>query len=174
MVTKQMDMFTDPADQIVLNEPAAIAQRDGMRTLKTRYKSINIPVRRRRREAVKAFLPLLKEWVGTTLYVEPSHGSGEHYHCRNLRFDLVSVEFFPWDFKPEKSDLEKELPSVIVLRGKKGGEIRIFTDYLEKVRVNDYGDYKHYLLDFRTGVGQWTLDNYRHTYSCLIFAKYQK
>ncbi|KKN80991.1 hypothetical protein LCGC14_0324520 [marine sediment metagenome] len=87
---------------------------------------------------------------------------------------MVGVEFFPWGFHPEKSDLEKEIPSVIVLRGKKGGQIRIFTDYLEKLRVNDYGDCKHYLLDFRCGVGQWTLDNYRSPYSCLILGKYQR
>ena len=174
MVTKTMDMFTDPADQIILDEPAANAQRDGMRTLRTSHKNINMPVRRRRREALKILLPLLKEWEGTTLYVEPSYGSHRDFFAHNLRFDMVGVEFHPWGFNLEKSDLEKEMPSVIVLRGKKGGQIRIFTDYLEKLRVNDYGDYKHYLLDFRCGVGQWTLDNFRTTYSCLILGKYQK
>ena len=174
MVIKQLDMFTDPADQVVLDEPEVNAQRDGIRTLQTRYKTIQIPVRRRRREAIKTLLPLLKEWVGTTLYVEPSHGSHRHFWTRGLRFDMVRVEFFPWGFNPEKSDLEKEMPSVIVLWAKKGGQIRIFTDYLEKVRVNDYGDYKHYLLDFRCGVGQWTLGNMHTPYSCLILGKYQK
>ncbi len=174
MVTKTLDMFTDPADQVVLDEPETIAQRDGIRTHKTRYKTIQIPVRRRRREAIKALLPLLKEWVGTTLYVEPSNAGQRHFWTQGLRFDMMRVEFFPWGFNPEKSDLEKELPSVIVLWGKKGGQIRIFTDYLEKLRVNDYGDCKHYLLDFRCGVGQWSLDKWHSPYSCLILRKYPK
>ena len=174
MVTKQLDMFTDPADQIVLGEPERVAQRDGMKTLKTIHKAIQIPVRRRRREAITALLPLLKEWVGTTIYIDSYDVGGRHYWVHQLRLDLIGVEFFPWGFRPDKSDLEKELPSVIALHGKKGGHVRIFTDYLEKVRVNDYGHYKHYLLDFRAGVGQWSLDRYHAIYSCLTICKFDK
>jgi hypothetical protein len=61
----------------------------------------------------------------------------------------------------ESLTLGGKWPSVVVLRGRKEGCVRIFTDQVVNLRQQEYQGYTLWLLDFWNGWGEYPLDQYR-------------
>ena len=79
------------------------------------------------------------------------------------------MNYHPYKFKGDTD----YIPNVIVLWGSRGGQIRIFTDYLVAVREQEYQGYWHWLLDFRNGFWESSIDNFRAHYACLAITRFK-
>jgi len=111
-----------------------------------------IPLWKRRREALAALHALLDQLEGKDVYVGTCGGAGSHFWLRHLKLGRLRVE---------KLVGGNDLPSVVVLWGNREASVRIFTDQLVNVRQQEYQGYTLWLLDFWNGFGQHPLDPYR-------------
>ena len=60
-------------------------------------------------------------------------------------------------------DKDKSVPAVMVFRGAKGAEIRMFTDKLFGFRAQYHDKGKpYYLIDFWNGFADHPIDKYKH------------
>lgn len=166
MTQAQLDMFTDPADRVVLDEPVD----DGVVSLKTKHREIRIPLKKKRREAIGKLLEVLADLEGKGVYVGTYDAGGRHFWIDNLKLERLQLEFHPMRLRSDTN----WLPGVIVLWGRRGGHVRIFTDYLVALREQEYQGYWHWLLDFRTGLWEHNLDSWRSHYACLHLTKFKQ
>ncbi len=136
--------------------------------LVVRKRTVRIPLRQRRRQALTRLLQILKELEGKDVWISTYDAGGRHFWIQNLKLQRLSVESFPM-----KLGDPNWLPSVIVLKGRRNAEVRIFTDYLVAVREQEYQGYWHYLLDFRNGTWEYPIDSYRCHYACLTITRFK-
>jgi hypothetical protein len=111
-----------------------------------------IPLRRRRREALEKLIPILDQLEGKDVYIGSYFGSHNHFWANNLKLGRLRVE---------KISGGDRFPSVIVLWGSRYASVRIFTDQLVAVREQEYSGYTLWLLDFWNGFGEHPIDPYR-------------
>jgi len=111
----------------------------------------------------------LKELEGKDIYISSYDTGGRHYWVNNLLLRRLQLEYFPFRYK----DSIDYIPSVIALWGSRGGQVRIFTDYLVAVREQEYQGYWHWLLDFHNGLWQHPIDNSRSHYACLTITRFK-
>ena len=123
-----------------------------------------VPIRKQRREAIAQLRDILAALEGKDIYIGSYDAGGRHFWLDNLKLQKLQVENF---------SSGTTIPSVIVLWGSRGACVRIFTDYLVAVRVQEYQGYWHYLLDFRNGFWQSPIDNFRGHYACMHITRFK-
>jgi len=159
MTTGQMDLF----DGVKLAEPELTT------TVRLGRKTAQIPLRKKRREAIKRLMEILEELEGKDIYIGSYDAGGRHYWVNNLKLPRLQLEWHPMRLKSDQN----YIPGVIVLWGSRSASVRIFTDYLVAVREQEYQGYWHYLLDFRNGFWQSPIDNFRSHYACLTITRFK-
>ena len=151
-----LDLFQEAKVEIEKPEP--------MTEVRLGRRSARVPLLRQRREALAKLMDILADLEGKDVYIGSCHAGGGHYWLDNLKLQRLQVENLSFG---------TQIPTVIVLRGTRGACVRIFTDYLVVVRVQEYQGYWHYLLDFRNGFWESPIDNYRSHYACLTITKFK-
>ena len=142
-MSTQLDLFRQATVEV--EEPRTEVR------LGSRTRHVNL--RQKRREALKEFLDLLADLEGKDVYIGAYGGHGSNYWVDNLKLGRMQVE------RPVFGD--KEVPSVIVLRGNRAGSVRIFTEHVYGLRRQEYFGYTLWLLDFWNGFGEYPIDPYR-------------
>lgn len=155
-MTTQLDLFNEAKVEIETPEP--------MTTVRLGKREARVPLRKQRREALALLKDILADLEGKDIYIGSYDAGGRHYWLDNLRLQRLQVENLSFG---------TDLATVIVLWGSRGAHVRIFTDYLVAVRVQEYQGYWHYLLDFRNGFWESPIDKYRSHYACLTITKFK-
>ena len=155
-LTTQLGLFEEAKVEIEKPEPRT--------TVRLGKREARVPLRKQRREALTQLRDILADLEGKDIYIGSYDAGGRHFWLDNLKIQKLQVE----NFSPGA-----QLPSVIVLWGRRDACVRIFTDYLVAVRVQEYQGYWHYLLDFRNGFWQSPIDNFRSHYACLYITKFK-
>jgi hypothetical protein len=160
-VTTQLDLFNEA--KVSVREP------EPMTEVKVGSRVARIPLRKRRREALARLIEILKELEGKDIYIGCYEAGGNHFRIDNLLLRRLQLEYYP--YRPTgPGDF---IPGVVVLWGNRSGQVRIFTNYLVAVREQEYMGYWHYLLDFRNGLWEHPVDNYRSHYACLTITRFK-
>jgi hypothetical protein len=113
-----------------------------------------IPLRKRRKEALEKLMPILEQLEGKDIYIGSYWTSHNHFWVNHLKLGRLKLETFKGG---------NNLPAVIVLWGSRDASVRIFTDQLVAVREQEYSGYTLWLLDFWNGFGEHPIDPYRPT-----------
>ena len=142
-MSTQLSIFEEAGVEVTQPEPSTAVR------LGTRERHVNLA--KKRREALKEFMEILAELEGKDIHVGAYGGHGSYYWVNDLKLGRMTVEQMFGD---------KEVPSVIVLRGNRGAEVRIFTDHVYALRRQDYFGYTLWLLDFWNGFGEYQIDPY--------------
>ena len=121
---------------------------------------VQIPLRRKRREALEKLIEVLGQLEGKDIYIGYCGGSHSHFWINHLKLGRLQLEYSPYKYPtaPWKGDY---LPSVVVLWGNRGGSVRIFTDQLVDVREQECFGYTMWLVDFWNGFGEYPINPYR-------------
>ena len=159
MTTGQMGLF----DGVKLAEPEPTT------AVRLGRKTAQIPLHKKRREAIKRLMEILEDLEGKDIYIGSYDAGGRHYWLNNLKLLRLQLEWHPLRLKSDQN----YIPGVIVLWGSRSASVRIFTDYLVDVRTQEYQGYWHYLLDFRNGFWESPIDNYRSHYACLTITRFK-
>ena len=159
MTTGQMGLF----DGVKLAEPEPTT------AVRLGRKTAQIPLHKKRREAIKRLMEILEDLEGKDIYIGSYDAGGRHYWLNNLKLLRLQLEWHPLRLKSDQN----YIPGVIVLWGSRSASVRIFTDYLVDVRTQEYQGYWHYLLDFRNGFWQSPIDNFRSHYACLAITRFK-
>ena len=104
------------------------------------HRSVQIPLRKRRREACKRLLEILEELEGKNIFISYNPGSQNHFWLTDLRLSRLQVGRQPRDGI-----------NILSLWGSRGANIRIDTSHLYNVREQEYQGYTQWLLDFWNG-----------------------
>jgi hypothetical protein len=155
--------------QRALFDEAELQMPESTTTVRLGKKVAQIPLRKKRRQAVKRLMEILEELEGKDVYIGSYDAGGRHYWLDNLRLSRLQVESFPAYYR----DGSTETPGVIVLWGSRGACVRIFTDYLAAIREQEYDGYYHYLIDFHNGFWQNPVDQHRSHYECLAISRFK-
>lgn len=155
----QLDLFGG----VKLVEP------EPMTTVRVGKRVAQIPLRRKRREAINRLMEILSELEGKDIFIGSYDAGGRHFWIDNLKLSRLKLDYHPYRFKDDTS----YTPSVIVLWGSRTAQVRIFTDYLVAVKEQEYQGYWHYLLDFRNGFWETPIDNFRSHYACLHITRFK-
>lgn len=91
-----------------------------------------IPLRKRRREALNRLMEILTELEGKTVHIGWCGGNRCHFWLNNLKLERVKVEALNGG---------DDLPSVIILWGSRGASVRIFTEQAIALRRQEYLGY---------------------------------
>jgi len=111
-----------------------------------------VPLYKKRREALEKLKALLAELEGKDVYIGWCAGSRGHFWLSNLKLERLQVEGISFGDK---------WPGVVVLRGRKEGSVRIFTDQVVNLRQQEYQGYTLWLLDFWNGFHEHPLDQWK-------------
>lgn len=160
-MTTQLGLFEEANVEVREPEP--------MTEIRIGRRSVRIPLRKKRREALARLMEILKELEGKDIYIGSYDAGGRHYWVNNLLLRRLQLEYFPFRFKDDIN----YIPSVVVLWGSRSGQIRMFTDYLVAVREQEYQGYTHWLLDFRNGFYDSKLDEFKSHYACLTITRFK-
>jgi len=160
-MTTQLGLFEEAKVSVAEPEP--------MTTVRVGSRVAQIPLRKRRRQALERLMEVLNQLEGKDIYIGSYDAGGQHYWVNNLLLRRLQLEYFPFKFKADIS----YIPSVVVLWGSRSGQIRIFTDYLVAVREQEYQGYTHWLLDFRNGFWESPIDNFRSHHACLTITRFK-
>ena len=155
--------------QLDLFEGVKLAEPEPLTTVKLGRKAAMIPLRMQRREAITRLMEILEELEGKDIHIGSYDAGGRHFWLDNLKLPRLQLEWHPTRYKNDQN----YIPGVIVLWGSRSACVRIFTDYLVAVRVQEYQGYFHYLLDFRNGFWQSPVDNFRSHYACLHITRFK-
>jgi len=147
----------------------SVAEPEPMTTVRVGTRVARIPLRKRRREAIKRLLEILAELEGKDIHIASYDAGGRHFWLDNLKLPRLQLEFYPYRITGPGD----YTPGVIVLWGSRSAQVRIFTDYLVAVREQEYQGYWLYLLDFRNGLWEHPIDNYRCYYACLTITRFK-
>jgi len=128
-------------------------------TVRLGKKSAQIPLAKKNSEALVRLKEILTQLEGKDILVGQYC---DYWWYRNLRLNRLKVQWGSFFTDPKR-------PSVIVLEGNRGTEIRIlWPNRLYQVREQYYGNGKpYYLLDFWNGFWQSPLSLYQRYYDCL-------
>jgi hypothetical protein len=157
------------AGQIGLFDGVKLEDPEPTTAVRVGSRVVQIPLRRKRREALRRLLEILAELEGKDIYIGSYEAGGRHFWLDNLKLPKLKLEFHPFRFKTDHN----YIPSVIVLWGSRSACVRIFTDYLVAVREQEYQGYWHYLLDFRNGLWEHPIDSFRSHYACLTITRFK-
>ena len=160
-MTTQLDLFGTSGVKVEQPEPTTM--------WKVRDRTVQIPLRKKRREALTRLMKILAELEGKDIWISSYDAGGRHFWLDNLKLPKLQLEYFPLQL----NDDPNHIPGVIVLWGSKSACVRIFTDYLVAVREQEYQGYWHYLLDFRNGLWEYPIDNFRSHYACLHITRFK-
>ena len=143
-MSTQLSIFEEAGVEVTQPEPSTAVK------LGNRERHVNLA--KKRRETLKEFMEILAELEGKDIHVGAYGGRGSYYWVEGLKLGRMTVE------SPMFGD--KEVPSVIVLRGTRAGIVRIFTDHVYALRRQEYMGYTLWLLDFWNGFGEHPIDPY--------------
>ena len=160
-MTTQLDLFGEAKVTVAEPEP--------MTTVRVGSRVAQIPLRRKRREALAKLMDILIELEGKDIYIGSYDAGGRHFWLDTLKLARLKLEYHPYRLKDDIN----YIPSVIVLWGSRAAQVRIFTDYLVAVREHEYQGYWQYLLDFRNGFWESPIDNYKAHYACLQITRFK-
>ena len=160
-MSTQLDLFGEA--KVAVGEP------EPMTEVRLGRHSVQIPLRKKRREALTRLMEILKELEGKDIYIGSYDAGGRHYWLDNLLLRRLQLDYFPFRVKDDIN----YIPSVVVLWGSRSGQVRIFTDYLVAVREQEYQGYWHWLLDFRNGFYDSKLDEFKSHYACLAITRFK-
>ena len=155
--------------QLSFLEEVKVEEPEPMTEVKLGRRSAQIPLRKKRREALTTLMEILTELEGEDIYIGSYDAGGRHYSVDNLLLRRLQLEYHPFKFKDDFN----YIPSVIVLWGSRSAQVRIFTNYLVAVREQEYQGYYHYLLDFRNGLWEHPIDQYYSHYACLTITRFK-
>ena len=159
-MSTQLDLFGGAKVEVEQPEP--------MTEVRVGSRVVQIPLRRKRREALSKLMEILAELEEKDIYIGTYDAGGRHFWLDNLLLRRLQLDFYP------SGKLAKDyIPSVIVLWGSRSAQVRIFTDYLVAVREQEYQGYWHWLLDFRNGLWEHPIDNFRSHYACLTITRFK-
>ena len=159
-MTDQLDLFSEASVSVAEPEP--------MTTVRVGSRITQIPLHKKRREACNTLMDILEELEDKDIHIGSYDTGGRHYWLHSLKLPRLKLDWYP------PGRLCKDyIPSVIVLWGSRGAQVRIFTDYLVAVREQEYQGYWHYLLDFRNGTWEYPIDNYHSHYACLTITRFK-
>jgi len=147
----------------------SVAEPEPMTTVRVGSRVAQIPLRKKRREALTKLMEILAELEGKDVHIGSYDAGGRHFWLDNLKLPRLKLDYHPIRFR----DDHNYIPSVIVLWGSRSAQVRIFTDYLVAVREQEYQGYWLYLLDFRNGFWEHPIDNYRSHYACLTITRFK-
>ena len=160
-MTDQLDLFGEAKVSVAEPEP--------MTEVRVGSRVAQIPLRKKRREAIRRLMEILEELEGKDIHIGSYDTGGRHYRVDNLLLRRLQLEYFP--YRPTgPGDFT---PGVIVLWGSRSAQVRIFTDYLVAVREQEYMGYWHYLLDFRNGFWEHPIDRFWSHYACLTITRFK-
>ena len=160
-MTTQLDLFGEAKVKVAEPEP--------MTPVRVGSRTVQIPLRRKRREALNRLMEVLAELEGKDIWVGSYEAGGRHFWLDNLKLPKLKLDFHPIRFR----DDHNYVPSVIVLWGSRAAQVRIFTDYLVAVREQEYQGYWHYLLDFRNGFWKHPINQHYSHYACLTITRFK-
>jgi len=146
-----------------------VAEPEPMTEVRVGSRVVQIPLRKRRREACKRLMEILEELEGKDIWIGSYEAGGRHFWLDNLKLPKLQLEWHPIRLRHDPN----YIPNVIVLWGSRAGQVRIFTDYLVGVREQEYQGYWHYLLDFRNGLGEHPITPYKTHYACLTITRFK-
>ena len=155
-MSTQLDLFGTAKVEIEKPEPVT--------TVRLGKREAKIPLHKQRREAIKKLMLILAEVEGKDIHIGSYDAGGRHFWLNNLKLQRLQVQ---------RLSFGSEIPSVIVLWGSRSAQVRIFTDYLVAVRTQEYQGYWHYLLDFRNGFYDSTIDQWKSHYACLTITRFK-
>ena len=155
--------------QLGLFEGVKLEEPEPMTPVRLGHRQAQIPLRRKRREAVTRLMEILEQLEGKDIHIGSYDAGGRHFWLDNLKLPRLQLEWHPIRLRHDTN----YIPSVIVLWGSRSAQVRIFTDYLVAVREQEYQGYWHYLLDFRNGFWESPIDNFRSHYACLHITKFK-
>ena len=158
-MTTQLDLFGG----------VKVAEPEPTTPVRVGSREIQIPLRKRRREACNRLMEILEELEGKDIHIGSYHAGGRHFNLDNLKLPRLQLEWHPFKFKDDLN----YIPSVIVLWGSRGASVRIFTNYLVAVREQEYMGYWLYLLDFHNGLWEHPIDQYYSHYACLTITRFK-
>ena len=160
-MSTQMSLFEKAEVKVEQPEPRT--------TVRVGTRAAEIPLQKRRRQALRRLLEILAELEGKDVWIGSYDAGGRHFWLNNLKLPRLSLDFHPMRFR----DDHNYVPSVIVLWGSRAAQVRIFTDYLVAVREQEYQGYWHYLLDFHNGLWEHPIDNFRSHRACLTITRFK-
>ena len=158
-MTTQLDLFGG----VKLEKPEPTTE------VRLGRRAARIPLRKQRRETIAKLVEILKELEGKDIYIGSYDAGGKHYWLDNLKLPRLQLDFHPY-LTTGPGDYT---PGVIVLWGSRSAQVRIFTNFLVNVRVQEYQGYWHYLLDFRNGFYESRIDDYYSHYACLTITRFK-
>ena len=170
----QLDLFNEAQVEVEGVEP-----KTEVRSTPGSHRVANVPLRKRRTDALRKLMAILEELEGQTIHVSHCCGSHGHFWLDNLRLDRMRVQY-PW-FKLEgkkqidnpHTDVLHGAP-VIVLWGNRSAQVRIFSNQLWDVRIQEYFGFVQYLIDFWNGFGANPLDPYKKPgFDSLVIIKFK-
>jgi hypothetical protein len=157
------------AGQIGLFDGVKLEEPELMTTVKVGNRVAQIPLRRKRREAIKRLMEILADLEGKDIYIGSYDAGGRHFWLDNLKLTRLKLEYYPFHLREDTSFI----PTVVVLWGSRAAQVRIFTDYLVAVREQEYQGYWHWLLDFRNGFWGSPIDSFKSHYACLHITRFK-
>jgi len=161
-VKGQTDLFEEAGVELEEPEP--------MTEVRLGHRSARIPLRKKRREAIKRLMEILEELEGKDIHIGSYDSGGRHFWLDTLKLPRLQLEWHPSRSRYHDPNY---IPGVIVLWGSRSASVRIFTNYLVDIREQDYQGYWLYLLDFRNGFWESPIDNYRSHYACLHITRFK-
>lgn len=160
-MTTQMGLFEEANVSVAEPEP--------MTQVRVGSRVVQIPLRKKRREALTRLMEILADLEGKDVHIGSYEAGGRHFWLDNLKLPRLKLEYHPFRFKDDTN----YIPSVVVLWGSRSAQVRIFTDYLVAVREQEYMGYTDWLLDFRNGLWEHPIDNFRSHYACLTITRFK-
>ena len=157
------------SNQLDLVSEVKVAEPEPMTEVRLRHHSVQIPLRKKRREACEKLVEILTELEGKDIWIGSYEAGGRHFWVNNLRLPRLQLDYHPFRFKDDFN----WIPGVIVLWGSRAAQVRIFTNYLVAIREQEYQGYWHYLLDFRNGFYDSKVDEFRSHYACLTITRFK-
>lgn len=159
-MSTQLDLFREAKVEIEKPEPMA--------TVRIGKRSVQIPLRKKRRQALARLMEILAELEGKDIWIGTYDAGGRHFWLNNLKLPRLALEFYPhWRQDPGY------IPEVIVLWGSRSASVRIFTDFLVAVREQEYQGYRLYLLDFHNGLYEGRIEQWRSHCACLTITRFK-
>jgi len=100
-MTGQLDLF----------EGVKLAVPEPTTTVRLGRKTIQIPLRKKRREATNRLMEILEELEGKDVYIGSYDAGGRHFWLDNLKLPRLQLEWHPIRLKSDQT----YIPSVVVL-----------------------------------------------------------
>ena len=124
-------------------------------TVRLGTKAAQVPLAKRRREAVAKLKPILDQLEGKDILVSWCGGARSHWWLSDLKLSRLHTQWGMTD----------RTPNIVALWGTKDAHVRIFTDQLINVRVQGSDTKPSYLIDFWNGFSEYPIDKHK-PYGC--------